>query len=137
MKKLKNISFIFLILMLSSCGNSESQSNSQPNSQSDNQAVSLQTSKVQLLNKSGAPIYVIKGEKNRLAIEAIINSKKPMMKKILPLFVNKLVIEADGQKTEWMVAKPNYIKSAKKNQSTIYEISKKQNLFKKLKQLSE
>ena len=118
-----------MVLLVVSCDSPENVNDSENSSETN--------FRVTLFDRQGKVSYVLLGEKTVEEVEQIIQSKKPMMKKLLPLFKMKLVVESGGDKKEWLVEKPNYIKSNTKGDNKIYVIPVENDLFKKLEDLSK
>ena len=129
MKQLKFFALTCMVLLVVSCDSPENVNDSENSSETN--------FRVTLFDRQGKVSYVLLGEKTVEEVEQIIQSKKPMMKKLLPLFKMKLVVESGGDKKEWLVEKPNYIKSNTKGDNKIYVIPVENDLFKKLEDLSK
>jgi len=129
MKTIKLIGLCLAVIFLGACGNFETKDETQ----GDESTVA----RVTLIGHDGKATYSLNGENAVSSIENIISTKKPIMKKLLPIFKMKLIIENNGVEKVWLVEKPNYIKSNIKGDNKIYVIPVENNLFKKLEELSQ
>jgi hypothetical protein len=55
-------------------------------------------------------------------VKRIISNKKPLLRKILPLFKTQLTLKSADTKQVWLVAKPNYIKLKSSQSTQIYTV---------------
>ena len=129
MKTIKLIGLCLAVIFVNACGNFETKDESQEETSS--------VATVTLIGNDGKVTYSLNGTKAVSSIEQIINTKKPIMKKLLPIFKKKLIIESNEVKQVWLVEKPNYIKSNVKGDNEIFVIPAEYDLFKTLEELSQ
>lgn len=95
------------------------------------------TYRVSFLDANDKVVIQANGENVVQQIQALIADKRVMMKKILPVFDSKIIIENGDSRQEWLYVKPNYIRLNSKQDKTIYELNGKSDLLKSLKSMSQ
>ncbi len=131
MKMLKKLATFMLVFAVVGCVGNE-----QPIKE-DDVMETAKTYRVSFLDSNDKVVIQANGEKTVQQIQALIADKRVMMKKILPVFDSKIIIEDGDSRQEWLYVKPNYIRLNSKQDKTIYELNGKVDLLKSLKSMSQ
>lgn len=112
---MKYILIIFTIFIISACKqNNASQIHIAQKADNNNYSV--------ILNLNAHSELEIFGKANVDRINSIIANKKPLFRKIMPVFTMQLSIKVDNKKDTWLFAKPNFIMNKKKDNNQVFTI---------------
>jgi hypothetical protein len=131
MKILNKLATFMLVFAVVGCVGNE-----QPVKEDEVMEATL-TYRVSFLDANDKVVIQANGENVVQQIQALIADKRVMMKKILPVFDSKIIIENGDSRQEWLYVKPNYIRLNSKQDKTIYELNGKSDLLKSLKSMSQ
>lgn len=114
MKFLARFTFMLVILCCSACRPSLVGSEEQSNADI----------KISLFGENDELMSTIVERNKAQEIIQILEERKPLMEKIMPIFTMQIVIEKGGQQEVWLFSKPKYLKKKSKSESQVYYIDK-------------
>jgi hypothetical protein len=131
MKNVLKLVALLMVIPLAGCiGNEQRMSG-------DESLIAAKNYSVSYLGINDNVLAEVKGEQAVKEIENILNDRRIMTKKILPVFDTKIIVARGEVREEWLFVKPNYLKLNSKKESTIYELNQKVNLVKVLESMQE
>ncbi len=115
MSSIIRLSIIAIALLISACN---------PTRVSGGEETMQNEVKVSVWGENGQLLSSILEVNKTSEIIQIIESRKPLMEKIMPIFTMQLIIERDGQQEVWLFSKLKYLKKKSKSESQVYFIEK-------------
>ena len=86
--------------------------------------------KISLLGKNNKDLASLTDPKKTSQVITIINSRKPLLEKIMPIFKMQIIIEKKEEKEIWLFAKPGYLQQKSTENNQVYYIDKDNQLLK-------
>ncbi len=80
--------------------------------------------KISLLDKNNKLLAKTLDQEKTRQIIAIINKRKPLLEKIMPIFRMQLIIESETGKEIWLFAKPGYLQHKSTENNQVYYVDK-------------
>ena len=127
---LKLVALLIVIPLAGCVGNEQRMSE-------DENLIAAKNYSVSYLGINDKVLAEVRGEQAVKEIEDILNDRRIMTKKILPIFDTKIIVTRGEVREEWLFVKPNYLKLNSKKESKIYELNQKVNLIKVLESIQE
>ncbi len=86
--------------------------------------------KISLLGNHNKLLASTSNQQKTQQIIAIVNSRKPLLEKYLPIFKMQLIIEKEQGKEVWLFAKPGYLQQKSTENNQVFYIDKNNKLLK-------
>jgi len=117
----KSVLAVILLITISSC-----QSN---DNIADSKQVDETISSIKLIDNSNKLISQISDPDKVIEVEKLLQTKTPLLRKILPIFTMQIIVESNNKKTVWLFEKPNYLKLKSKKSTQVYILDEDKDLL--------
>ena len=117
----KSLLAVMLLTIISSC---KSNDHIVESKQVDDTVFSIK-----LIDNSNKLISEISDPEKVMKVEELLQTKKPLLRKILPIFTMQIIIESNDKKTVWLFEKPNYLKLKSKKSTQVYILDEDKDLL--------